>query len=77
MVESSGRVSHESADRFLVSIEWIDLFPHCIQVALARPTSDHCPISRIGLGLGSSFSVRKYVAREKGYLDLVPVWMGY
>lgn len=36
-------------DRFLVSIEWIDLFPHCIQVALARPTSDHCPISRIGV----------------------------
>ena len=31
-------------DRFLVSTEWLDLFPDCTQRALAWPTSDHCPL---------------------------------
>ena len=27
-----------------MSTEWLDLFPDCVQKALARPVSDHCPI---------------------------------
>lgn len=31
-------------DRFLVCSEWLDIFPDCIERALARPISVHCPI---------------------------------
>lgn len=31
-------------DRFLVSTDWLDLYPEVIQLALSKPTSDHCPI---------------------------------
>jgi len=31
-------------DRFLLSNFWAFMFPNCIQVALSRGLSDHCPI---------------------------------
>lgn len=31
-------------DRFLVSTEWLDLFPDCTLQALAQLISDHCPL---------------------------------
>ena len=31
-------------DRFLVSSDWLDILLDCIQRALARPISDHCPL---------------------------------
>lgn len=31
-------------DRFLVYTDWLDLYPKCFQMALSRPTSDHCSI---------------------------------
>lgn len=31
-------------DRFLVSTEWLDLYPTMTQRALSKPASDHCPI---------------------------------
>lgn len=31
-------------DRFLVSGDWLDQFPAVCQLALPKPTSDHCPI---------------------------------
>lgn len=30
--------------RFLVSTDWMDLFPDCVQHAFARSISDHCPL---------------------------------
>lgn len=31
-------------DRFLVSSEWLQLFPGVSQLALSKPTYDHCPL---------------------------------
>lgn len=31
-------------DRFLVSADWLDLYPELCQLALPKPASDHCPI---------------------------------
>lgn len=31
-------------DRFFISTEWADLYPQTIQIALSKPTLDHCPI---------------------------------
>eukprot|EP00268_Persea_americana_P015800 TRINITY_DN17438_c0_g2_i2.p1 TRINITY_DN17438_c0_g2~~TRINITY_DN17438_c0_g2_i2.p1 ORF type:complete len:122 (+),score=13.46 TRINITY_DN17438_c0_g2_i2:25-366(+) len=31
-------------DRFLVTTDWLDVYPDVIQLALAKPASDHCPI---------------------------------
>lgn len=31
-------------DRFLVSMDWLELFPDCVQRVLPRPISDHCPL---------------------------------
>lgn len=31
-------------DRFLVSTSWLELFPDCLQKALAKPVSDQCPL---------------------------------
>ena len=31
-------------DRFLVSTDWLDIFPDCSQRAVARTISDHCPL---------------------------------
>lgn len=31
-------------DRFLVSNEWMDLYPDVFQIALPKPASDHCQI---------------------------------
>lgn len=32
-------------DRFLVPTDWLNLYPNYVQVALSRPTLDHCLIS--------------------------------
>jgi hypothetical protein len=37
-------LSMSRLDRFLVSEDWLLLFPNCIQSALSRGLSDHCPI---------------------------------
>eukprot|EP00268_Persea_americana_P044429 TRINITY_DN44921_c0_g1_i1.p1 TRINITY_DN44921_c0_g1~~TRINITY_DN44921_c0_g1_i1.p1 ORF type:complete len:102 (-),score=4.95 TRINITY_DN44921_c0_g1_i1:534-839(-) len=31
-------------DRSLVTDDWIDLYPQVCQIALPKPTFDHCPI---------------------------------
>eukprot|EP00268_Persea_americana_P010552 TRINITY_DN14308_c0_g1_i1.p2 TRINITY_DN14308_c0_g1~~TRINITY_DN14308_c0_g1_i1.p2 ORF type:complete len:104 (+),score=7.86 TRINITY_DN14308_c0_g1_i1:19-330(+) len=31
-------------DKFLLSSDWLDLFPEVCQMALPKPTSDHCLI---------------------------------
>ncbi|XP_024626681.1 uncharacterized protein [Medicago truncatula] len=31
-------------DRFLLSEAWVSMFPNCIQMALSRSLSDHCPL---------------------------------
>lgn len=31
-------------DRFLLSNEWMDLYPDVLQIALHKTASDHCPI---------------------------------
>lgn len=30
--------------RFLVSTEWLDIYPEVLQLALPKPAFDHCPI---------------------------------
>jgi len=37
-------LSMSRLDRFLLSEAWVTLFPNCIQAALPRSLSDHCPI---------------------------------
>lgn len=37
-------LSMSQLDRFLSSEAWVTLFPNCIQAALPRSLSDHCPI---------------------------------
>ncbi|MCH80340.1 cysteine-rich receptor-like protein kinase [Trifolium medium] len=37
-------VSMSRLDRFLLSEEWCQLWPNCLQIALARGLFDHCPI---------------------------------
>jgi len=37
-------VSMSRLDRFLLSESWMVMFPNCIQVALPRGLSDHCPL---------------------------------
>eukprot|EP00268_Persea_americana_P017811 TRINITY_DN18653_c1_g1_i1.p1 TRINITY_DN18653_c1_g1~~TRINITY_DN18653_c1_g1_i1.p1 ORF type:complete len:111 (+),score=3.32 TRINITY_DN18653_c1_g1_i1:84-416(+) len=31
-------------DRFLVTTDWLDVYPEVIQLALPKPASDHCPL---------------------------------
>eukprot|EP00268_Persea_americana_P001438 TRINITY_DN10442_c1_g2_i1.p1 TRINITY_DN10442_c1_g2~~TRINITY_DN10442_c1_g2_i1.p1 ORF type:complete len:130 (-),score=14.91 TRINITY_DN10442_c1_g2_i1:80-469(-) len=31
-------------DRFMVSIDWMDVYPEVFQLAFPKPASDHCPI---------------------------------
>lgn len=40
--QTSPALSH--LDVFLISSDWLDLFPEVCQIALPKPTSDHCPI---------------------------------
>lgn len=39
----NGRVKSRN-DRFLVSKEWLDVWPKCTQHVLDRSISDHCPV---------------------------------
>ncbi|MCI30911.1 endonuclease/exonuclease/phosphatase family protein, partial [Trifolium medium] len=38
-------VAMSRLDRFLITEEWSLSFPNCIQTALPRTLSDHCPIT--------------------------------
>lgn len=37
-------MSMSRLDRFLLSDSWVSMFPNCIQMALPRSLSDHCPL---------------------------------
>ncbi|KAL5726418.1 hypothetical protein ACHQM5_009463 [Ranunculus cassubicifolius] len=37
-------LSMSRLDRFIVSSEWVKLFPHSIVASIPKPISDHCPI---------------------------------
>ncbi|GAU32903.1 hypothetical protein TSUD_152630 [Trifolium subterraneum] len=41
---SGDGLSMSRLDRFLISDSWVFSFPHCVQMALPRSLSDHCPI---------------------------------
>lgn len=57
-------------DRFMISGEWVDLYPDSSQLALPKPMSDHCPIVTLGKILGPAFSVRAHVVRREWILKL-------
>lgn len=65
-------------DRLLVSTDWLDLFSDCIQRALARPISDHCPmLLETGLedwGHPSPLRFEISWLYEKNFEDLVKEW---
>ena len=64
-------------DRFLISGEWADLYPHSIQVVLPKPTSDHCPIvldSRLEYWGPRPFRFELMWLEEKGFSDLICSW---
>lgn len=60
--------------RFLISGQWADLYPHILQVALPKPTSDHCPIvldSRLEYWGPRPFHFELIWLKEKGFTDLI------
>ena len=59
--------SFSCLDRFLISIDRIDLFPEVCWIALPKSTSDHCPILyRLCQGILASFRVFKDFPRLAG-----------
>ena len=64
-------------DRFLVSTDWLDLFPDCAQRGLVRPISDHCPLlleTDIEFWGPPSFKFEIMWLSEKGFSDVVKEW---
>ena len=62
-------------DRFLISVDWADLFPHSSQVA--ESTSDHCPIvldSKKESWGPNPFRVELMWLEEKGFANLIHSW---
>lgn len=63
-------------DRFLVSTDWVDLFPDCIQRALARPISNHCSLM-LETGLedwGPPFRFEVMWLSKNGFTNCVKEW---
>ena len=61
-------------DRFLISGDWANLYPHSCQVALPKPTSDHCPIvldSKVESWGPKPFHFELMCLEEKGFADLI------
>ena len=64
-------------DRFLISREWADIYPHAFHVALRKPTSDHCPIVldlRVRSWGPKPFCFELKRLEEKGFPDLIHTW---
>lgn len=63
-------------NRFLDLLDWVDLFPDCLQLALPWPISNHCPTSLV-TGLedqGPTFRLEIMWLKEKSSLASVPEW---
>lgn len=64
-------------DHFFISLSWAELFPNCIQKAISRPTSDHCPVSLV-TGLEDwgtpPFWLEIMCLTKKSFLEGVRVW---
>eukprot|EP00268_Persea_americana_P026435 TRINITY_DN2585_c1_g1_i1.p1 TRINITY_DN2585_c1_g1~~TRINITY_DN2585_c1_g1_i1.p1 ORF type:complete len:122 (+),score=11.21 TRINITY_DN2585_c1_g1_i1:358-723(+) len=64
-------------DRFLISIEWMDLYPDVFQTALRKTTLYHCPImlnsdcERWG---PAPFRFELMWPEEKSFLTLISDW---
>lgn len=64
-------------DRFLVSADWLDLYPKVCQLALPKPASDHCPIlldsnyERWGL---TTFRFELMWLEQKNFPELIAEW---
>ena len=77
MVKSLDSTYNVSSRRILISGEWADLYPQCIQVALSKPTSDHCSIvldSRLESWGPKPFQFELMWLEEKGFKDLIRAW---
>ena len=64
-------------DRFLVSTDWIRLYPDVYKVALLKPALDHCPVmldsncERWGL---APFRFEMMRLEEKDFTHLISAW---
>ena len=64
-------------DRFLVTSDWIDLYPEVCQIALPKPNSDHCPILLIYKTLKwgpSPFRLEPMWLEDKRFSALIKEW---
>ena len=64
-------------DRFFISADWADLYPHSSQVALPKPTLDHCSIvldSKKESWGPKPFCFELMWLGEKGFSDLIHSW---
>ena len=64
-------------DRFLVSVDWLDLYPELYQLALPKLASNHCPIvldSRPETWGATPFRLELAWLENEVFLSLVKVW---
>ena len=64
-------------DRFLVTGDWIDLYPEVCQIALPKPTSDHCPILLDSKSIKwgpSPFRFELLWLEDKNFRDSIKEW---
>jgi hypothetical protein len=71
---SGDGLSMSHLDRFLISDSWVSSFPNCVQMALPRSLSDHCPIM-LSVGVQDwgpkPFRMLKCWADIPGYVEFV------
>ena len=64
-------------DRFFVTNDWMDLYPEVSQIALPKPTSDHCPIllnSNNAKWGPSPFRFELLWLEDKHFRDSIKLW---
>ena len=70
-------VRHCRLDMFLISSDWLDLFPEVCQIALPKPTSDHCPIlleTKCERWGPTPFRFELMWLEEKQFVEHIKVW---
>lgn len=64
-------------DRFLISGDWAEMCPQTFQVALLKPTSDHCPVVldlRVDSWGPKPFLFELMCLEGKKFRDLIRTW---
>ena len=63
--------------KFLIASDWLDLFPEVYQIALPKPTSDHCPIlleTKCERWGPTPFRFELMWLEEKQFVEHIKVW---